>query len=155
VKNTVVVRVGRLVEVRVVAGYRTTADVDQVFNAIADEVAKLRSPTRVVVVADWRWCPPMSDEAARQALIRLTRTDPRTERSGALASLNSPLAGMQFLRLVKESNHPNRKLFYDRDALVQWLGEVLSPPELARLREFTLESPRASAFGARRARLAE
>jgi len=155
VKNTVAVRVGRLVEVRAVAGYRDAGEVDLVFNAIANEIARLPSPTRVVIVADWRWCPRMSDDAAKQVLLRLMQTNPRTERSAALASMSSPLASMQFLRLVRESNHPNRTLFYERDALVQWLAEVLSPAELARLREFTLESPRASALGARRARLSE
>ena len=138
-----------------VAGYRDAADVDRLFDAIANEIAKLPSPARVVVAADWRWCPPLTDDAAKQLLLRLTRSNPRTERSAALASMSSPAAGMQLLRLVKESNHPQRRLFYERDALVQWLAEVLSPVELARLREFTLESPRASALGARRARLSE
>jgi hypothetical protein len=144
-ENTAVVRVGRLMEIRVRAGYRTVDDVDRLFNAIADEVTRLPASTQVVVVADWRACPLMSEEAAESVLVRMTRNNPRAERSAVLASRTSPVAVLQFLRLVKQSQHPDRKLFYDRDAVVSWLGEILSPAELARLREFTLESPGVSA----------
>ncbi len=154
VKNTASLKVGRLVEVRVGAGYRTIADVDALFNAITAEVSKLDASRLVVVAVDWRQCPLMSADAADHALLRMIRSYPRTERSAALASRNSPLAVMQFMRLIKDSHNGSRRLFYDRDEMVSWLSEVLSPVEAARLRAFLLEQPRASTSGARAVRRA-
>ena len=139
--NTAVIRVGRLLEVRAASGYRTAADVDHIFDAIGAEVARLPGQQRVVAAVDWRNCPLMSAEAAERILFKMTRSNPRTERSAALAAPTSSAALMQFLRLVRESQFPDRRLFNAPEELALWLDEVLSPTESARLRVFLNEAP--------------
>lgn len=136
--NTAAIRVGRLLEIRAVY-YRSVDDVMQLFKTIGGELAKLRSSTQVVTVTDWRYCPVMSEEAAAYALTAMTQNNPRVLRSGALASQSSPIAVLQFLRLVRESKNESRRLFYSKFALEQWLGEVLEPAEATRLDEFLNE----------------
>jgi hypothetical protein len=133
--NTAEIRIGRLVEVRVDAGYRTVDEVHALFNAIGLAVAGRREK-RFVTVVDWRRCPVMSSEATQCALQEMTRSNPRVERSAAVTSPHSPTAVLQFLRLVRESNNDDRRLFRDPDALVAWLAEVLVPEETVRLRQF-------------------
>jgi hypothetical protein len=134
-ENAAAVCVGRLVEIRVGAGYRSASEVDALFQAIA--IAIRGAPhKRFVAVADWRSCPIMSDDAASRALEGMTRNNPLVERSAALASRRSPSAVLQFMRLVRESNNEHRRLFHDPGALVAWLGEVLTPEEVERLRAF-------------------
>jgi hypothetical protein len=134
------IQVGRLLEVRAASGYRTVAEVDAIFAAIGKQMAKVPASVRVVVVVDWRRCPLMSSEASEHALARITSNNPRTERSAALASRDSPVAMLQFLRLVRDSKNANRRLFEDPDELVEWLAELLTPPELERLHEFLWET---------------
>lgn len=128
-------------EVRAVLPYRTPADVDAMFDAIGAELGKLPSSLRVVTVADWRYCPLMSAEASERARQRMAGNNPRTERSSALVSRDSEVAVLQFLRLIRESGHPDRRLFFDPQELVTWLGEILSRAEVARLQQFLAEVP--------------
>jgi hypothetical protein len=139
-RNTAEVRVGRLLEVRVDAGYRTTSDVDALFEKIGEEIAKPSSSERYVAVVDWRRCQVMSPGAAERVIQRIALTNPRTERSSALASQSSPVAVLQFVRLIRSANHPDRKLFFDADELVEWLAGALSLEETQRAREFLSES---------------
>jgi hypothetical protein len=46
---------------------------------------------------------------------------------------------LQFLRVIREADLPDRKLFFDEQSLVSWLDEVLSPGERERLRVFLSE----------------
>ena len=128
--------VGRLVEIRADSGYRTAEDVDAIFAQIGRETAKLPLELRAVVVTDWRRCPVMSADASARIVPMITRTNPRTERSGAIVSRDSPIAVLQFTRIIIESKNPDRRLFYEPDKLTEWLGEVLNPAENARLRAF-------------------
>ena len=134
--NTAVVTVGRLLEVRICAGYKSATDVDTLFNAIGAATQRIPMAQRVVVAADWRRCPIMSGEAAQQAVARLTRTNPRTERSAALVLKDSPAAMLQFTRLVREAHHPDRKLLYTTRDMMDWLSPLLSAAETARLKDF-------------------
>jgi len=128
--------VGRLVEIRADAGYRTAEDVDAMFAQIGRVMAKLPSDVRAVIVTDWRRCPVMSVAASERIVPMITRTNPHVERSGAIASRDSPIAVLQFTRIIVESKNPSRRLFYETDTLSEWLGEVLTPAENARLRAF-------------------
>lgn len=134
--NRCEVHVGRLVEFRAESGYRSIAEVDEVFARYAREIKKIPDGESIVVVTDWRRCPLMSTDAAEHLLARITRTNPRVLRSAAVASRNSPVALLQFLRVVRESKNAERRLFDDPEELVAWLGDVLTPAELTRLREF-------------------
>jgi hypothetical protein len=128
--------VGRLIEVRVESGYRSTEDVDAAFADFARMVAKLPAEQRIVTVIDWRRCPVMSAAASEHMVPMMLRANPRSERTAALASRDSPIAVMQFNRIITESKHPGRRLFYEPDTLITYLGEVLTLPETARLRAF-------------------
>jgi hypothetical protein len=46
---------------------------------------------------------------------------------------------MQFFRLVRESQHPSRKVVTTQEELEGWLTPVLTPAEARRLREFLSE----------------
>src|SRR3712207_4133756 len=76
--NVAAIRVGRLLEIRAEAGYRTAAEVDAVFDTIDREVRKVRTP-RYVTVVDWRGCPVMSPEAVERIAQRIALTNTRTE----------------------------------------------------------------------------
>jgi hypothetical protein len=136
--NTAAIRVGRLLEIRLLS-YQSVADVAAVFDTIGAELARVPSGTQIVTVTDWRHCPVMSSDAAEFALTGMTKNNARVLRSGALASRDSPIAVLQFLRLVRESRHESRRLFFDEDALTRWLGEVLTDAEKRRLNEFLRE----------------
>jgi hypothetical protein len=144
--NTATIRVGRLLEVRIDAGYRTTSEVDDLFDRIGAEIAK-RPLERYVAVVDWRRCPVMSPVAAERVVQRIALTNSRTERSAALASQSSPVAVLQFVRVIRSAHLPDRKLFFDADEVANWLARVLSPAETRRVREFLGESPEQEGLG--------
>lgn len=91
---------------------------------------------RVVTAADWRRVKVMSPEGSAYALEMLRHANPHTERSAILYTEGSPTAVMQFYRLLRDADNPNRRMFSDAKEMVDWLGEVLSPEESARLSEF-------------------
>lgn len=148
--NRCAVNVGRLLEVRADTGYRTAEDVDAIFAQIARESTRVPPGQRLVIVTDWRRCPIMSDAASERMLSMLTRGNAIVERSAALASNDSPLAVLQFLRLIRESKHPDRRLFHAAAELTHWLRPCLNDTEAARLQAF-LDEPLTAAAGALRA----
>ena len=134
--NSAAVRVGRLLEIRAAAGYRTASDVDALFDAVETELTKLPRHKLIVTVVDWRRCPIMETKAAERLLQRVMLLNPRTERSAALATEQAPSAVLQFMRLIRESRLPDRKMFLKTAELIPWMNEVLDPPERERLRQF-------------------
>jgi hypothetical protein len=138
--NTARVRVGRLLEIRADAGYRTAADVDTLFDMLESELAKVQPPgERHVAVVDWRRCPVMSPEAAERIGARIAGMNARTERSAALARSDAPVAVLQFLRVIRAAGLSDRKLFFNEVELVEWLKDILTPAENQRLSEFLVE----------------
>ena len=134
--NTANLKVGRLLEIRVAAGFRTTADVDAHFDSIDRSLESVPPGLRHVTVADWRLCPVMSPEAAQRLTERIADNNARTERSAALASQAAPVAVLQFVRVIREAGLPDRKLFDSEDELLEWISQVLTREEKQRLREF-------------------
>lgn len=139
-KNTAAVRVGRLLELRLSVGFRNVTFVTEIFAAMDAEIRRLPSDVPVVIAADWRRCRVMSSDASESLVANLSRYNTRVERSGAIASEDSPSAVLQFTRLIREAAHPDRRLFTDPEAMASWLGEVLAPDERRRLAEFLAES---------------
>jgi hypothetical protein len=92
-----------------------------------------------VTVADWRQCVLMSGEAAARFQEGMAQTNPNVLRAAALASKTSPSTVMQFLRIIRDSDHEDRRLFFEEVPLLQWLAQVLTPIETARLRQFLRE----------------
>jgi hypothetical protein len=134
--NSCAVRVGRLMEIKVDRGYNSAEDVDQMIGFIREALSTLPASQQVVVAADWRGTTLMSPAAAERAHVMLTTVNDRIERSGILASPNSPVAVLQFVRLVRESHHPSRRIVYQPSELEAWLGPVLTPAEADRLAMF-------------------
>jgi hypothetical protein len=134
--NSAVIRVGRLLEIRAEAGYRSAADVDAVFDLVEAELRKLAQARQIVTVVDWRRCPVMEAKAAERMLERIVALNPRTERSATLATAKAPVAILQFMRLIRESRLPDRKMFLNPPELIAWMDEVLEPEEKRSLREF-------------------
>ncbi len=139
--NTAQIRVGRLLEIRAAAGYRTKADVDALFGQVGRELAKLGPTERHVTIVDWRVCPVMAPEAADYMTKAIQGTNAGTERSAAIANEDAPIAVLQFVRLIRDARLPDRKLFIHVDEVCHWLGEVLSSAERARLKAFLYEQP--------------
>ncbi|MGH7440827.1 MAG: hypothetical protein ACRENE_34535 [Polyangiaceae bacterium] len=122
-------------------GYRTPPDVDALFDAVEREVGKSAKSHRLVTVVDWRRCPVMSPAAAARIADRIVLNNGRTERSAALARSNSPVAVLQFLRVIREAGLADRKLYFAAGKLVEWLSAVLTGAECRRLKEFVAEAP--------------
>jgi len=135
-RNTCERHVGRLLEIRIGAGYRNAGEVDTIFSEIVAQSARFPSPQRLVIVTDWRKCTVMDEDAASKLAVGIRGTNARVERSGALLPLGSSVAMLQFQRLLRESNHPDRRGFSDPRNLVAWLSEVLASDEITRLHEF-------------------
>lgn len=136
VRNSCEWNVGRVLEVAVPCGYESAADVDAMISMIRERVAAMPLDVSHVTIADWRGCRVLTTSAAERALDMMRGTNSRTERSAMLHLRESPTAVMQFLRLAREAEHPARRLFTDPDELVAWVAEVLTPPEVARVRSF-------------------
>ena len=132
--NTAELKVGRLLEVRAEAGYRSKEDVDAIFEQIGRAMPKLPEGSQHIVVADWRRCPIMSPEAADYMAESIARSNPSLLRSAALTQYSAPTSVVQFLRIIREANH--RQLFRSSDELIRWLDEVMTLAESRRLRDF-------------------
>jgi hypothetical protein len=140
-QNTAELRVGRLLEVRPAAGYANVAAVDVLFDALEQQTRNVPTEVRLVAAVDWRFCPLMSPEAAQRVSQRIAANNLRTERSAALVDSDAPIAVLQFLRVIRESNFPDRKLFFKQIELVSYLTDLLTFEELARLHAFLAEGP--------------
>ncbi len=91
------------------------------------------------VAADFTRCPVMSPEAAERLVWRMTQANARVERSAILASRASSGAVLQFVRLIREAGHPDRRLFFDAAEMLPWMCEKLDPAESARLKRLLIE----------------
>lgn len=128
-----------LLEVRVPAGFRSVDDVNAMIFMIADQVATLRDDEKFVIAADWRAVQVMSPETAAHAKHMLLRMNPRLVRSAILTLPENPTTNLQVIRLVREAENEQRRLFTAPHELQAWLSEVLSREALARLRTFLAE----------------
>jgi precorrin isomerase len=138
-ENSCRVTVGRLMEIRIHAGFLTEADIDAQIARVKHALATVPEGTSVVIAADWRRVAIMSERVAARAVNLLTTAGERIERSGILAIPDAPTAVMQFFRIVRESEHPRRKVVTSIIELEDWLLPVLTPAETKRLVEFLHE----------------
>ena len=133
--NTCRIQVGRLLEVDLAAGYRTLHDVDDMIAQSAAQFATL-DQRRAVVAADWRACKLFTPEVAERALQLLVGVSPRIERAAILHRADQATSILQVARLARECHFADRQVFTHADQMERWLGEVLDPPERARLHAF-------------------
>ncbi len=130
---TVTVGVGRLIEARLVS----LADVDEVGRferAMGQAFAAVAG--RSVVCADWRQANVLPPPIAERLIALLQRGNPHVERSALLLAREHATFNLQVERLVREAKNPARRTFREADAMVAFLGELLTAPEIARARQF-------------------
>ena len=137
-RNTVEIRVGRLMEIRVDKGFASLDDVEAQRHMITEAMQTLAPTASVVIAADWRGCEVMSSDASNALGPMIGSFNARIERSALLAKDDAPTAVLQFLRVIRESKHPNRRLYQDLGEMTHWLGETLNRAELQRLTQFFL-----------------
>lgn len=135
-RNTCELVVGRLLEIRVAAGYHLVEDVDAMIAMIGEQVATLPPHAKYAIVADWRAVRIMPPATAERAREMLASVNPRVTRSSILTLPEDPTTNLQVVRLVREAQNPNRRHFTSPDTLAVWLSEVLTPAEANRLSSF-------------------
>lgn len=96
----------------------------------------LRGEERVIIAADWRHCTILGQETAERVVAMLSTSNPRTLRSSILLMPISPTAVMQVMRLIGEARFQDRRVFTSPADQVQWLQEVTTLWETARLEVF-------------------
>jgi len=134
--NTVEIRIGRLMEITVREGFRSVEDVETQRLLITQALERIPDDEAVVIAADWRSCQQMAQPAASAVGAMIAAFNARIERSGILGAQDAPLAVLQFFRVASETRHPRRRVFDNRQVMVDWLGECLSLAERRRLSEF-------------------
>jgi hypothetical protein len=139
-RNTVELNAGRLVEIRIEAGFRTPEEVDATFAQIEEVVARLPQGLQFVTIVDWRKSSLMSPEAAAHTVERIMGLQHRSQRSAVVVSPEMASVVLQFGRVVRDTDNPARKMCLDAAEAITWLDELLSLEERARLRWF-LERP--------------
>lgn len=135
-ENTCEIHVGRLLEIRVGAGYHSVRDIERMIVLMQAHFGKLGPGERCVVAADWRNVGMMSPETALRAREMLLRANPRVVRSSILTLPERSLANLQVVRLVREAEGEHRRHFTNAVEQHRWLSEVLIDAEQARLAVF-------------------
>ena len=125
-------RVGRLVELRP-EGLRSVGDLSAIFSAIGQ--LRRAAPGPAIFCVDWRLLRVLSPDVAELLANSMREGNTHTLRSAALMGQRAML-GLQLDRVIRESNHPSRRIFRDPAAMLAWLGEVTTPEEQARATDF-------------------
>lgn len=134
--NTCEFVVGRLLEIRVAAGYGSVADVNDMIGMMQGQVSSLSPDGRYAIAADWRAVHVMSPETASRARDMLARSNPRVTRSAILTLPESSTTNLQVMRLVREAENAARRHFTSALEMHRWLSEVLTEQEGQRLASF-------------------
>ena len=130
-------RVGRLIETRL-RGPLTLVDVEQIFEHA--QLVYALPVEKFLSVVDLRDTQAQDDEIVQPLLQLIKSVNPRIERVGFLVGGDSLLA-VQVESVVISARHPGRRVFRDPLSLTDFLGEVGTPEELQRLKEFLAEWP--------------
>jgi hypothetical protein len=124
--------VGRLVEVR----FASPLTLEEIKQFVAEHHAIInRLARKYVGVVDLLQADVFPVPVAETLIQLLSSVSPQLERTAFLIR-DSALFALQVERVIRNSNHPNRRAFRDPEQLKQWLGEVLTPPEQDRLSQF-------------------
>ena len=124
--------VGRLFEIRV----QPPLSVEQL-KGFHPQVTRIlaRVPGQVIGCTDLRKARVFGLDVADK-LMTIIRTDgPRVERNAYLVG-ESAVFSMQIARVIRMAGSPSRRAFTEPDEAITWLSEVLTEPEILRLREF-------------------
>jgi hypothetical protein len=88
------------------------------------------------VCIDARRMVVLAPGQSERLLEILRRPSPGLLRRASLLPSAGGVVALQVARLIRESNAVDMRAFTDRAALVEWLGELLTPEEAARLLVF-------------------
>ena len=123
---------GRLVEVRVA----TPLTLDEVGRFVREHQAVIaRIPERYIGVVDLFQADVFPVDVAQSLIQLMSGMAARVERTAFLVG-ESAVFALQIERVIRNAANPNRRAFRDPGDLKKWLGEILTPGELARLDEF-------------------
>ena len=125
--------IGRLIEAQL-ASPITLADVENIVQRTRLHV--LGAQGKAVCCVDLTQLAALPPEATDAFIALFTRDNPKVERSGFLVARRHSSIGLQMDRMIRQANNPARQSFEERHLLIQFLDEVLSPPERQRLRQF-------------------
>src|ERR1019366_1580960 len=130
--------VGRLIEIRHDAGYHVQADMDALMARMKPLLVGRSVDTPVIVVADWRLCNQLvlATDLADGILGVMNLANPYLLRSANLVRADMPTALLQVMRLVSEAQLKVRRIFTSPNDLSEWLREVTTAEEQARLTLF-------------------
>ncbi len=124
--------VGRLVEAR----FASPLALEEVTQFVAEHRAIInRLARKYVGVVDLLQADVFPVPVAQGLIQLLSGVAPQLERT-ALLIRDSAVFALQVERVIRNSNHPDRRVFRDPEALKEYLGEVLDAPEQARLAQF-------------------
>jgi hypothetical protein len=126
-------RVGRLVETRFAAPLT-----DEEIATFADgrgRALRAVASDRVVCIDATRMSVLPPDQSERLLAV-LRQPSPGLLRSAFLLPPSRGVVALQFERIIRESKQLAARSFVDRAQLEEWLGEVLTTDEVARLRGF-------------------
>lgn len=124
--------VGRLVEAR----FASPLSLEEVKQFVAEHRAIInRLARKYVGVVDLLQADVFPVPVAEALIQLLSGVAPQLERTAFLIR-DSALFAMQVERVVRNSNHPDRRVFRDPEALKEYLAEVLDLQEQARLAQF-------------------
>jgi hypothetical protein len=123
---------GRLITYRV----RVPVDDGNAANAAAQLASAVKAIAgRVVVCTDLTDARTFAPETAERWVKVMRADNPRLERSAILLG-DSATVSLQLERMVREAQHPDRRIFHDAGALAAWLAPVLDDAERAALERF-------------------
>lgn len=128
--------VGRVIHARV-QGLADIAEVEQYRLSFLPFFQPPRDGNeRLVLFADHRpvriYTQPVSDAITRM----FASLNVHWLRVAILVAPSNATLAMQLSRIVKESNNPSRQVFFDAERACAFLGETLTPEELAGIRAF-------------------
>ena len=124
--------VGRLVEAR----FASPLTLEEVKQFVGEHRAIInRLARKYVGVVDLLQADVFPVPVAEGLIQLLSGVAPQLERTAFLIR-DSALFALQVERVIRNSNHPDRRVFRDPEALKEYLGEVLDASEQARLAQF-------------------
>jgi len=133
-QNSCRVVVGRLMEIDIAAGYRTVDEIEAITRKMREHLEAAPPQTRFVIAADWRACRVLTQVVAERAAAMFLVGNPMIERSAILHAPDQATSVLQVMRLTQEAESPHRRVFTSPHEMERWLSEVLTHPEVERLR---------------------
>lgn len=114
-------------------GLYSLDDLARLIGALGQLQRELPGPS--IYCVDWRRLRVLSPDVATALANGMREGNSRSLRSAALIGSHATLA-LQLDRVIREANHPSRRIFREPEPMLAWLGEVMTRAEFVRAREF-------------------